>query len=264
MLSSFSPQPILFSLGPLQIHWYGLIVALAAIAGYLVVLRLGKLIKLNKKDLADLFFYLLVFGFIGARIYEILFVDFDYYWQNPAQMIAVWNGGLAIHGGLIAGLLVLLVFVKKRNLNFWQMADLLSVGVILGQAIGRWGNFFNQELFGLPTDLPWKIFISPQNRPPEYLSYSFFHPTFLYESLLNFALFLFLYLLFRSRRLADGMVFIFYLLGYSLIRFFLEFIRLDPAPVVFGLRWPQIISIVIFLAGLFLLFVRKNNNQSKA
>lgn len=259
MFSSFVPQPILLSFGPLQIHWYGLIVVLAVIAGYLVGLRLGKMVGINKKDLTDLFFYLLIFGFLGARIYEILFVDFGYYWHNPAQMIAIWNGGLAIHGGLIAGFFVLLVFAKKRGLNFWRLADVLTPGVILGQAIGRWGNFFNQELFGLPTDLPWKIYISPENRPLEYLSYNFFHPTFLYESILNFVLFLILFFLFRSRRLADGMIFVFYLLGYSLIRFFLEFIRLDPAPVIFGLRWPQIISIFIFFLALVLLF-KKNSH----
>jgi len=219
------------------------------------------MIDIRKQDLLDLFFYLLVFGVIGARMYEILFIDFDYYWQNPGQMIAVWNGGLAIHGGLIAGLFVLIIFTRKRKLNFWQFVDVLSPGLILGQAIGRWGNFFNQELFGKPTDFPWKIYISPTNRLPGYQGFDYFHPTFLYESILNLLLFFILYFLFRSRRLGEGGIFFLYLIGYSIIRFSLEFIRLDPTPVILGMRWPQIVSIIIVGVAVALFFMKNNKNS---
>lgn len=249
MLSSITPEAVFFNIGPLAVHWYGVILSLGALLGYFSVLRLAKNKPIKKTDLSDLFFYLLVFGFLGARVYEVFFIDPKFYFQNPGQILAVWNGGLAIHGGIVVGILVVYFFSKKRNLSFWELADILSPGVVLAQAIGRWGNFFNQELFGRPTDIFWKIFIKPENRPEIYYEQSYFHPTFLYESILNFILFVLLYFAYRNSRFRPGIVFIFYLMGYAIIRFGLEFIRIDPTPQIIGLRLPQIASIFIFVAA---------------
>ena len=183
-LHTFEPQPIILQLGPLALRWYGLLMVTSMIAGLLIVLRFARQEKIKSDDVFDLAFYLIIFSLLGARLYAVL-LELPYYLNNPFEIIAVWHGGLAIHGAIIAGGLTLLVYCRKKRQSFWQWADRLVVALPLGQAIGRWGNYFNQELFGKPTDLPWGIPISPVNRPVEYLTSPYFHPTFLYESLLN-------------------------------------------------------------------------------
>lgn len=255
MWSSFEPSSIAFSFGLLAVHWYGLIMAFSFVVGYSLIMNLNKQAKLDKKLIGDVVFYVIIFGLIGARIYDVL-LDVPFFIKRPDQIIAVWNGGLAIHGGLIGGFLTVMWFVKKKGLDFWKFADIAVLAAILGQAIGRWGNFFNQELFGTPTNLPWKIFISPEYRPEIYASITHFHPTFLYESLLNFGLFFILYFLYKARKVSDGSVFLFYLIGYSIIRFFLEFIRIDPTPEFGIIRLPQIASVVLIALAVGVMFKR--------
>ena len=263
MWSNFEPQSVIFNLGQLQFHWYGLILTMAGLAAYGLVRFLARQRDLKTTKLADLIFYLVVFGLLGARLYHVL-LEADYYFSRPGEILAIWQGGLAIHGGILAGAAVLWWFKKKKKIAFWAFSDLLVVGLSLGQAIGRWGNFFNQELFGRPTALPWKIYISPAARPPGFESFSHFHPVFLYESLANLVLFVILFFGFRARKFPDGTLTFFYLIGYSLIRFWLEFIRLDPSPVLGGLRFPQLVSLVLLLiavVGLFWQGNRKKNNN---
>ena len=172
-LHNFLPDPILFHWGFLTVHWYGVLVVAGIIAGLLLVLRLAKQFNIKSDEVYDLAFYLIIFSLLGARLYAVL-LEWPYYLKNPGEIIAVWHGGLAIHGAIIGGLLTLVVYCRLASLrgrsgrkkqNFWQWADLIAVAIPLGQAIGRWGNYFNQELFGRPTSLPWGIPILRQNRP---------------------------------------------------------------------------------------------------
>jgi phosphatidylglycerol:prolipoprotein diacylglycerol transferase len=255
-LHNFYPQPNLLTLGPITIHWYGLCIVLGIIGALALTLFFAQRFSINQEKIWDLSFYLVLFGIIGARIYEI-FLEFPYYSTHPEQMIKIWQGGLAIHGAIIAGLITVFFFVKKNHLDFWQLSAIVTPGLALGQAIGRWGNWFNQELFGLPTNLPWGIPIALENRPAGFLEYNFFQPTFLYESLgsLLIAGFLFWRLNRQGtilKRRSAIRITTAYLIFYSLLRFSLEFIRLDDTPLVLGWRWPQIISLIIIALAVIL------------
>ena len=184
----------------------------------------------------------MVAGLVGARLYEVIF-NWDYYGRFPEKIIAVWEGGLAIHGGLIVGPLVGIWLARRWNVPIRRSLDVIAPSMILGQAIGRWGNFFNEEAFGRPTDLPWKLYISPSHRPPELRSFDYFHPTFLYESLWDLAVFGVLVWWLRPRvRRHPGAVFFSYIGLYSVGRFFIEGLRLDSFWIG-SLRVPQLASV---------------------
>ena len=254
LLHNFLPQPILLNLGILSIHWYGLFIVLGIISALFLTLQLAKRFKIDANYIWDLSFYLVLFGIIGARIYEI-FLELPYYISNPSQIIKIWEGGLAIHGAIIAGALTIFLFIKKNKLSFWNLAAIVVPGLALGQAIGRWGNWFNQELFGLPTNLPWGVPIETINRPINHIDANFFHPTFLYESLGLVVITIFLTtILYRNnltKKIAMRAV-SYYLVLYSLLRFSLEFIKVDATPIFLGLRWPQFISLAIILVALII------------
>jgi len=231
-------------------------------------------VKIKSEAVYDLAFYLIFFGLIGARVYAI-FLDYDYYWHNPAQIIAIWRGGLAIHGAVIGGVIAAIIYCRKNNKSFWFWSDLAAPGLALAQAFVRWGNYFNQEVFGKPTNLPWGIPIEFANRPIQFLSNTYFHPTFLYESILNIINFIILFFLFRrfyfknlaieklksdqkifnffSNKSRLGIIFLVYLFNYSVIRYLLEFIRIDNTLFIFDWRWPQVLSLLIitFTATIF-------------
>lgn len=231
------------------------------LAALTISFKLAKYYKIKSDTLFDLSFWLIINGIIGARIYDVL-LQLPYYLEQPLAILKVWEGGLAIHGAIIAGLITIYVFSRRQKISFWTMAALISPGLALAQAIGRWGNYFNQELFGLPTSLPWGIPITLANRPLIYLQTEFFHPTFLYESLGCLFIFFFLsgftlYLIKKDKLKTYYFVwlFTFYMILYSILRFNLEFIRLDGTPIIFGFRWPQIISLIIILiSSYFLIF----------
>ena len=244
-LHTFVPQPIFFELGFLKIHWYGIFIVLAILAGMFVALRLAKAMGIKSDEVYNLGFYLIIFGLLGARVYAVM-LDLPFYSQNPFKVIAIWHGGLAIHGVIIGGLLCLIIYCKKKKQSFFQWADLLAVILPLAQAIGRWGNYFNQELFGSPTKLPWGIPIDFVKRPLEHLSQTHFQPMFLYESilnLLNFAILLLLfYFLKLKQKIKPGIIFLIYLINYSIIRIVMEFFRLDATPIILGIRLPILVS----------------------
>ena len=242
---NFTPSSILLEIGPLRIHWYGLIIVFAVLVAVFIVDKLARKKDYNIKKLDSLYFYVIVFGLIGARVYEVLFFNWHYYKFHLLDIFKIWQGGLAIQGVILFGIIAIYVYCKKNKLNFLKYTDIFTIGLILGQAIGRWGNFFNQELFGRISDLPWAIYIER--------TMNFHHPVFLYESLLNFALFFILLKLFKRRHF-NGMVTFVYLGGYSLIRFFMEFIRIDKVPIVFGVRLPQLISFLVIIAVVILIF----------
>lgn len=254
-LHTFSPDPVLLALGPVTIYWYGFILVLAMIVGILIAVKLAKLYKIKSEVILDLSFWLLLGGLVGARLYHVG-LEWGYYSLNLWDIFKVWQGGLAIHGGIIGGIIVALVFAKRRGLNFWLLSAIVVPALAFGQAIGRWGNYFNQELFGLPTGLPWGIPINPANLPPAYTVSElsrYFHPTFLYESL--FCLFLGSFLLlthYKARQektlnVNFQAITLSYLIFYSVGRFVLEEIKIDVTPMVGFLRWPQFISLVIML-----------------
>lgn len=267
LLHNFNPQPILFSIGPVTIYWYGLLMVLGIIAALYTSLYVAKKYGLPSEQIFDLSFWLIIGGLIGARVYEI-FLMLPFYLANPGQMIKVWEGGLAIHGAIIGGLLVIIIFSRRRRLNFWQLSSVFVPGLALGQAIGRFGNYFNQELFGLPTTLAWGIPISQINRPLEYITDSYFHPTFLYESLgcLIIAIILIAISLRAAKNKSLTKRFYFlsvslYVVLYSGLRFGLEFIRLDETPVILGWRWPQIISVIMIMGIILLITHKKHTHQ---
>jgi len=311
-LHTFLPNSILINVGPITVYWYGLFMVLALTAGLLVSLQIAKQRSISKDMVYDLFFYLVLFGFLGARLFYILY-NFNYFWQNPLDVFKIWQGGIAIHGALIFGVLVLLWFARNLALQkikrsdktsskqqysngnriamlsdstllhqsprndiknwFWKLAAIIAPGVVLGQAIGRWGNYFNQELFGLPTALPWGIPISLANRPPEFEMFEYFHPTFLYESIGNFIIFIILLAMhWRVNRKTEHIInntdndasyakiAISYLLLYSVLRFFIEFLRIDKtAGSIFGVRMTQSLSFLVIIAcvGYLFYFVTK-------
>ncbi len=260
-------------LGPLTLRWYGLLIASAVLIGLYLSSWLAKQRKLENGLISDLLPLLVLFSVIGARIYYVAF-EWRNYAGSPLKALAIWEGGIAIHGALIAGTLTLILFCRWRRQPFWDVLDVLVPSVALGQAIGRWGNFFNSEAFGVPTDLPWKLFIPTSSRPLLYSDAEFFHPTFLYESIWNLLLFILLIAVFRtgikrSGRVPAGAMSCLYLIGYSLGRVWIEGLRIDPLCIGAlppacegGVRIAQLMSGVLALLGIFglwWLYGRKQN-----
>jgi len=255
-----SPGPILLEWGPLTIRWYGLLIATAVLIGVSLSMSLAKRRNVNPDLLGDLAIWLVIAAIPSARLYYVLF-QWQEYAQNPAEIIAIWKGGIAIHGAILGGIIASLIFARLNKVSFWQLADLVSPSLILGQAIGRWGNFFNSEAFGRPTDLPWKLYIPPAQRPLEYGAIEYFHPTFLYESLWNLGVFAILIVLFfgglkNQPNLKTGTLFLVYWVCYSLGRFWIEGLRMDSL-MLGPLRIAQVVSlagIAIGLVGLIWLY----------
>lgn len=252
-----SPGSIAFHLGNISVHWYGLIMALSFVSGFLVTLYVAKNKNENTEHIWNLASSLILFGILGARLYYVLF-NWSYYSQNLPEIFMLWHGGLSIHGGILAGMLCLYLYIKKHNLSFLKYADLFSYGLILGQSIGRWGNFFNSEAFGLPTNNFLKVYIPTENRPIEFANFEYFHPTFLYESIWNFLVFIILFFILRKKfAKINGFSAFAYMTLYSLGRFFIEGIRIDNIYTILNLHIAQLASLIMFFAGLMsLYFVR--------
>jgi len=222
-----SPGAIALELGPIQIRWYGILMATAILVGFWLAHRRAVQEALPADQLLRAAQWAVVAGLVGARLYEVAF-NWDYYGRFPWKILAVWEGGLAIHGGLIVGPLVGAWLARRWGVPVLRALDVIAPSMILGQAIGRWGNFFNEEAFGAPTDLPWKLYISPDHRPVELRHVDFFHPTFLYESLWNLLVFALLVRWIRPRvGRYPGAVFFAYIGLYSVGRFMIEAVRLD-------------------------------------
>lgn len=262
-LHTYSPQPILLTVGGINIYWYGLFLVIGMLLGIALATANAKKHGISKELIVDYSFWLIIFGIMGARLYHIM-IESRYYLESPLKIFKIWQGGLAIHGAIIAGFLVVWYLSRKKGIDFWKISSILAISLALGQAIGRWGNYFNQELFGRPTSLAWGIHINLANRPYQYFKEQFFHPTFLYESIgLLLIVGLLLFIDKRIRRTASGKyytVVFAYLIGYSALRFFIEYLRIDTAPVIAGLRLPQIVSIIIAVLTIlsWILIERKN------
>jgi phosphatidylglycerol:prolipoprotein diacylglycerol transferase len=247
-----SPGPFVLQIGPLAIRWYGLLFATAVLLGTWLAQREAIRRGEDSDQLLNVIVFGVMVGLIGARLYYVLF-NWGYYGSRPLKILAVWEGGLAIHGGLLAGGLATVIYAVRKKLPVLTYLDIMAPSAPLGQAIGRWGNFFNQEAFGTPTDLPWKLYIEPYHRPPHLATFEYFHPTFLYESLWNFLVFGILYFLLRRRlQRTPGALTLCYLGLYSVGRFLVEGIRIDSL-MLGPLRAAQVMSLVLIafsVAGL--------------
>ncbi|NLO75491.1 MAG: prolipoprotein diacylglyceryl transferase [Clostridia bacterium] len=250
------PDPVAFSIGSHPIYWYGILIAVAILLGTFLVLREAEKLKLNLDHVLNIILFGISAAFIGARLYYVIF-QWSQYSRNPLEIFAVWHGGLAIHGGLLGGFLVGYLLLRKYRINVWQAFDIAAPSIILGQAIGRWGNFFNQEAYGYevdPADLPWAMYIDGAYR----------HPTFLYESLWNLSIFIFLLWLRRRKWIYRGDVFLSYVVLYSAGRFIIEGFRTDSLMLTGSLRVAQLVSAVAIVIGLSLLYYRHRNKVDKA
>ncbi len=258
-LHSNIPEAILLHIGPLQIHWYGLLMVVGGLLGFWLVLFLAKQYKQDKSFFSDLLLYWVIGAILGARVYYVLYA-WDFYKDNLVDVLKIWQGGLAIHGIILGGFIATFIYCRIKKKDFWLTADIVAVGLVLTQIVGRVGNYFNQEIFGLPTSQAWGIPIEIMNRPVEYLQAEYFHPTFLYESLLN--IFVLLVLLFltsvqiKKHKWPAGTIFLSYLILYSVVRFSLEFLRIDYSPLVFGVRWAQIYSVLLGGGAIVFMFIR--------
>ncbi|AHJ28287.1 Prolipoprotein diacylglyceryl transferase [Nodularia spumigena CCY9414] len=240
-----------------------MLIATAVLIGVSLSQYLAKRRNVNPELVSDLSIWLVIGAIPAARLYYVLF-QWSEYSQHPERIIAIWQGGIAIHGAIIGGTLAALIFAKVNQVSFWQLTDLVAPSLILGQAIGRWGNFFNSEAFGRPTNLPWKLYIPLQNRPPTLANFEYFHPTFLYESLWNLIVFALLMALFfrglsGKPRLRLGTLFLAYLVAYSFGRLWIEGFRIDSL-MLGPLRIAQVVSlsgILVGLAGLAWLYLLK-------
>jgi len=260
------PSPIIYQIGPLALRYYGLCIAL----GILVATWLTERELIRKgydSALAlDALFFIIPLGFIGARVYHVV-TDYELYRGDPFPAVfEVQNGGLGIYGGVIGGFLGLLIFARVRRINPLAFADAVAPGLVLAQAIGRWGNYFNQELFGKPSKLPWAIRIDPVNRPTGYADATSFHPTFLYESIWDVIVCLLLLWIARrfAERLKAGDVFLLYVSFYSVGRFFVETLRIDPAFLIGGtLRGNLFVSSILALGFAMIVLLRHSRTERK-
>lgn len=249
-------DPIAFELGPISVHWYGIIIAAGILLGYFIAQESVKRIGFDKDILIDIIFWSAIFGFIAARIYFVIF-QWPYYAQHPIEIPMIWYGGIAIHGGLIGGFITGIFVCKQKNINPFQIGDVIAPSLILGQGIGRWGNFMNHEAHGGPVS---KSFLENIHIPDfiidnMYIDGQYYQPTFLYESIWDILGFVILISLRKHLHIGD--TFALYLIWYSIGRFFVEGLRTDSLMLTGDIRVAQLMSVVLIVAGIVLMIVRR-------
>ncbi len=244
-------DPVAFTIAGIEIRWYGIIISLAIFLGLHLSLREIRRLGEDEDKFISLFLYVIPAAIVGARLYYVAFSGMlDWYMRHPLELINTRRGGMAIHGALIGGFLVGWLFTRRHNINFRKWADVVAPSVILGQAIGRWGNYFNQEAYGRETNLPWAMYIDGAYR----------HPTFLYEFLWNLLVFAWL-LQRRKRKKFEGELVLWYLLLYSVGRFFIEGLRTDSL-MLGPIRVAQLLSLSLIAVCSYLLW--RGNKQSQS
>jgi phosphatidylglycerol---prolipoprotein diacylglyceryl transferase len=247
-----SPGPEIVPIGPFSLRWYGLLIASAVLIGVTLSQYLAKKRGVDPEKIGDMVIWLVIAAILCARLYYVLF-EWRTYVNRPIDVFAIWKGGIAIHGAVLGGTFATWLFARANRLSFWQLCDIIAPSLILGQAIGRWGNFFNSEAFGAPTDLPWKLFIPLDNRPADYRDFEYFHPTFLYESLWNLGVFALLMGLFywglkHPHKFRIGTLLLVYLIAYGSGRVWIEGLRTDSL-MIGPLRMAQLFSLVTIGLG---------------
>ena len=239
---------VAFTIFGLDIMWYGVLMASAMILCVLLALKEGKRVNISEDDILNLAIVSIPCGLIGARLYYVIF-NWSWYSKHLSEILNFRGGGMAIHGGLLGGVLAGYIYTKVKKLNFFKMADCVVLGIPLAQAIGRWGNYLNKEAHGGPTDLPWGIMVDGIK----------VHPTFLYESIWDLGVFIFL-MLFRKKQKYEGQILVYYITLYSIGRFFIEGLRTDSL-MLGPLRMAQVISLGFILIGVILNYVLSKKNK---
>lgn len=255
---------VFLEFGPITIYWYGVIIATAVALGFWLAMKEVSRLGLEKDLLVDFVVYAVPIAIVSARVYYVIF-EWESYVNGPFwRLFAVWEGGIAIHGAILGGVLTAIVFSRAKNISFWQLADILAPSLILGQAIGRWGNFMNQEAHGgelsdgsLIYDILPEFIINQMT-----INGVTYHPTFLYESTWNIVIFISLLLLRRFNPLR-GEVFLTYLMGYSIGRFFIEGLRTDSLYVVGDLRTAQLVSVLLIIGSIVLMVYRRKTIKAR-
>lgn len=249
-------HPVIFSFGPFTFRFYGLMYIIALLVGIALIRKEAarKELPLTADDVWNMVIVVFVCGLVGARIYYVVF-NWTYYSRFPSEIIAIWHGGLAIHGGIIGGLIGGIAMTRRLHIPFWRMADAFAPGLILGQAFGRFGNFMNGDAHGLPTTMPWGIVFKPATAAGEQFGNKPLHPTMLYELIFNVLIFTYLWRI-RKRGYRDGYLFALYLILYSTNRFFVSFFRADSL-MIGGLRAAHLASIILIGLALFGIFKGK-------
>lgn len=249
---------VAFNIFGFNVYYYSLCILLGVIVAYILITREGKKQGLTKEFTSDLIFYTLIIGILGARVYYCVF-NLDYYLANPSEILKIYNGGLAIHGGVIAGLVFVYFYTKKKNISFIKILDIIAPAVIIAQSFGRWGNFFNQEAHGEIT-----TYQNLKNMHiPEFIingmhiEGKYYYPTFFFESIWCLIGFIILMIARRNKNLRKGFQIGFYFIWYGIGRFFIEALRTDSL-MFFGLKIAQIVSLIGILIGIIIIVTNRN------
>ncbi|MFT8323097.1 MAG: prolipoprotein diacylglyceryl transferase [Bacillus sp. (in: firmicutes)] len=255
-------DPIAFSLGGIDVRWYGVIIGVGLILALLLAIREGNRRGLDKDDFPDLMLWAIPIAIISARIYYVIF-EWEYYSNHLSDIPKIWHGGIAIHGALIGSVITTYIFTKKKNIYFWKMTDIAAPSIILGQAIGRWGNFINQEAHGGEVS---RSFLENLHLPAFIINQMningvYYHPTFLYESLWDILGFVILLVL-RKVNLRSGELFLSYVIWYSIGRFFIEGLRTDSL-MVGDFRMAQLISLGLIVLAIITMVIRRKTGMAK-
>ncbi len=254
---------VAIQIGSVSIYWYGVIIGLGVFLGLWLAMRESERRGLDKDVFIDLLIYAVPISIISARIYYVIF-EWSYYKDHLGDIVKIWNGGIAIHGALIGAVITTIVFAKMKNLSFWKLADIAAPSIILGQAIGRWGNFINQEAYGNEVSRSFleNLFLPDFIINQMYINGAYHHPTFLYESVWNIVGFAILIGL-RRVNLRQGELFLTYVIWYSIGRFFVEGLRTDSLMLFDTLRMAQLLSLVLIFTGIILIIVRRKLGHSQ-
>ncbi len=245
-------NPTAFTIFGIDIKWYGILIATGALLGVLMGDKLAKEEGLKENIVSDFILIGIIPSVIGARIYYVIF-EWSYYKDHINEIFAIRNGGLAIYGAIITGLIIAYIYSNKKGVEFFKLIDVMSPGLALGQGIGRWGNFINMEAHGGPTDLPWGIMVDGVK----------VHPTFLYESIVDISLALFLYFYLSKHKKFDGQMIAVYGIVYGIGRFFIEGMRTDSL-YIGGIRVSQLVSLVFIVLGIYIYIIKgKKIDKSK-
>lgn len=254
-------NPILFDLGFIKIYWYSIMIFIALLIGGWLVLKEAKRFKIPEDFVTNLFFFAIPISILGARLYYVLF-NWSYYSMHLVEIFKIWEGGLAIHGGLLFGLLWVIFYTKKYKINTLKMLDMIVVGLIIGQAIGRWGNFFNGEAHGPATTLEFLQGL----HLPEFIIRGmniggvYYQPTFLYESIWCLIGFIVLIIVRRTKYIKVGQLTGIYLIWYSIGRFLIESLRTDSL-MLFGFKQAQIVSVLLIVIGIIIIVVKNRGSK---
>lgn len=254
------PSAIAFHLGPVPIRWYGIMLTIGVVVAYFLARQCFYKSGRNPIEFDRLLLPLVIIGLLGARLFNVFIFEWDYFKNHLNEMWYVWQGGLAFQGGLFFAGMYAWWWSMKQKIHFLVLADIVAPALAIGQAIGRVGNYFNQEIFGLPTNLPWGIKITPEFRPAEFSSSNYFHPVFLYE-LIGLVILGVALLMFSRKPKPAGFIFGWYLIGSGILRLLLEFIRIDEQMIFGGVRVGMILSFFVIIVG-FIMLVRYLSNPS--